>query len=170
MDKGEGQIRAAGLVDPVLRHGGVGPPGHLLLRKAADVAHLPDTEGHLQQLGVHMPGVHRRFLHVKELVNGKRKNPSQRISSLRRVHNPVMYPRYHSNCAPQRTPLQAPASPMHSRGSHGRRLPVPAGTFGPPARKGWDHEAACCRASTSARLSGSGQPRPSSSSLFLFTC
>ena len=59
---------------------------------------------------------------------------------------------------------------MHSRGSHGRRLPVPAGTFGPPARKGWDHEAACCRASTSARLSGSGRPRPSSSSLFLFTC
>ena len=67
VDEGEGQVRAAGLVDPVFRHGGVRPPGHLLLRKAADVAHLPDTEGHLQQLGVHMPGVHRRFLHVKEL-------------------------------------------------------------------------------------------------------
>ena len=58
-----------------------------------------------------MPGVHRRILHVKELVNGKRKNPSQRISSLRRVHKPVMYPRYHSNCAPQRTPPSGSSKP-----------------------------------------------------------
>ena len=36
--------------------------------------------------------------------------------------------------------------------------------------RSWDHEAACYRASTNTRLSGSGQPRPSSSSLFLFTC
>ena len=43
-------------------------------------------------------------------------------------HKQVMYPRYHSNCALEKgAPLQAPASPMHSRGSHGRRLLIPAG-------------------------------------------
>ena len=43
-------------------------------------------------------------------------------------HKQVMYPRYHSNCALEKgAPLQAPTSPMHSRGSHGRRLLIPAG-------------------------------------------
>ena len=87
-------------------------------------------------------------------------------------HKQVMYPRYHSNCALEKgAPLQAPASPMHSRGSHGRRLLIPAGgMFGPPARKGSELEVFCCRARTSARLSENRGPRPSSSSLFLFTC
>jgi hypothetical protein len=67
VDKGEGQVGRAALIGPVLRQGGVGPAGHLLLGEPADAPHLPNPEGDLHQLGVDVGSVHGKSS-VKEFV------------------------------------------------------------------------------------------------------
>ena len=57
--------------------------------------------------------------------SGQRKTRPKE-SSLRRVHKQAHVPAVPLKLRPcPGTPLQAPASPMHSRGSHGKRLLIP---------------------------------------------
>ena len=88
---------------------------------------------------------------------------------LRRVHKPIMYPRYHSNCALRKgRPSQAPTSPMLLRGSHGRRLLIHKDVRTSSSEVSGP-ETSCCRASTAPGSLKAEPSRPSSSSLLLFT-